>query len=69
MNVIASSALLVAATFLLTCFAIAQTLAPVHSLDSRDVFVASWAAAGFALAVLAVRELRLLNAGRTSAPG
>jgi DNA-binding XRE family transcriptional regulator len=67
MKVIASSALLVAATFLLTCFAIAQALAPVHSLDSRDVFVGSWAAAGLALAVLALRELRLVNSRLTSA--
>jgi len=67
MKIIASSALLVAATFLLTCFGIAQALAPVHSLDSRDVFVGSWAAAGLALAVLALRELQLVNSRLTSA--
>lgn len=67
MKIIASSALLVAATFLLTCFGIAQALAPVHSLDTRDVFVGSWAAAGLALAVLALRELRLVNFRLTGA--
>lgn len=68
MKVIASSALLVAATFLLTCFGIAQALAPLRSLDSRDVFVASWGAAGLALAILALRELRLVNFRLTGAP-
>ena len=68
MKVIASSALLVAATFLLTCFALAQALAPVHSLDSRDVFVSSWAVAGCALTLLALRELRLLNSRLKSLP-
>lgn len=61
MKVVASSALLVAATFLLTCFGLAQALHPVHSLDSRDAFVGSWAVAGLTLAVLAWRELKLLN--------
>lgn len=62
MKLVVSSALLAAATFLLTCFGIAQALHPVHSLDSRDVFVGAWAVAGLALAVLAWRELRRLNA-------
>jgi len=68
MKVIASSTLLVAATFLFTCFGIAQVLAPVHSLDSRDVFVGSWGVAGLALAVLAWRELKRLNARLIGAP-
>ena len=47
MKVLASSALLIAATFLLTCFGIAHGMSPVNSWDSRDVFVASWALARF----------------------
>ncbi len=65
MNVIASTALLVAATFLLTCFAIAQTLSPIDSFGSRDLFVGSWALAGTALAMLAARELRRLAGPRS----
>ena len=61
MKVIASSTLLIAATFLLTCFGIAQAIAPIDSLDSRNVFVGSWALAGLAFAILALRELWLLN--------
>jgi|GEM_PF-1915931 len=68
MKVIASSILLIAATFLVTCFGLAEALHPVRSLDSRDVFVGSWAVAGLALAVLAWRELKLLNARLIDAP-
>ena len=68
MKVIASSTLLIAATFLLTCFGVAQLLAPVNSLDSRDIFVGSWAIAGLALAILALRELRLINSQLIGTP-
>jgi len=68
MKVVASSTLLVAATFLLTCFGIAESLAPVNSLDSRDIFVGSWAVAGLTLAILALRELRLINSQLVSTP-
>lgn len=68
MKVIASSALLVAATVLFTFFGIAEAIAPVNSLDSRDVFVGSWVVAGLALSILALRELRLLNSRITSTP-
>jgi transcriptional regulator with XRE-family HTH domain len=68
MKVIASSALLVAATVLFTFFGIAEAIAPVNSLDSRDVFVGSWIVAALALAILALRELRLLNSQVTSTP-
>ena len=68
MKVLASSALLIAATFLLTCFGIAHRMSPVDSWDSRDVFVASWALAGLALAILALRELRLINCQLISTP-
>jgi transcriptional regulator with XRE-family HTH domain len=60
-KVIASSSLLIAATFLFTCFFIANGFAPVDSMDSRDLFVGSWAVAGVVLAILAIRELRLIN--------
>ena len=68
MKVLASSTLLIAATFLFTCFGIAQSLAPVDSLDSRDLFVGSWAVAGLALAILAFRELRLINSQLVGTP-
>jgi len=68
MKVIASSLLLVAATFLFTCFGIAQSLSPVNSLDSRDLFVGSWAVAGLALVILAVRELRRINSQLVGTP-
>ena len=68
MKVLASSALLIAATFLLTCFSIAHGMSPVDSWDSRDVFVGSWALAGLALAILALRELRVINYQLTSTP-
>ena len=68
MKVVASSTLLIAATILLTCFGIAQSLAPIDSLDSRDMFVGSWAVAGLALVILAVRELRLINAQLVGTP-
>ena len=68
MKVLASSALLIAATFLLTCFGIAHGMSPVDSWDSRDVFVGSWALAGLALAILALRELRLINCQLVSTP-
>ena len=61
MKVLPSSVLLIAATVLLTFFGIAQTLAPVDSFDSRDLLVGSFALAGLAMAVLAIRELWLLN--------
>ena len=69
MKVVASSTLLIAATILLTCFGIAQSFSPIDSLDSRDIFVGSWAVAGLALAILAVRELRLMNSQLVGTPG
>ena len=62
MKVMASSVLLVAATVLLTFFGLAFSISPPTSTDSRDVLIMAIGAAGVAFAILAVRELRKINA-------
>ncbi len=57
MKILAGTILIVAATVLVTVGVIACLLHPPLSLDSRDLFILSLAAAGFVFGAIAIRTL------------